>query len=179
MEGTSGPTSLVKEGQLARIVPGLLLNIIEDGDFTASLLNLCQFLVTLTVERCFLALRRNLLSFVPLLLAITEKSPTSQCLHLPVMYFHTLIKPPPKHSLFQAEMSMCLSLSSYERCFSLFTIFAQLHWTVSRTSLCLLYWASQNWPQYFWCGLKSGESKNHIVQGKENINSELLMPKLD
>ncbi|PKU40464.1 hypothetical protein llap_9225 [Limosa lapponica baueri] len=61
-----------------------LLNTSKNGDSTTSLGNLCQYLVTLTVKKCFPVFRRNLLCFrfCPSSLVTPEKSwaPTSNCI---------------------------------------------------------------------------------------------------
>ncbi|XP_074997864.1 armadillo repeat-containing protein 1 isoform X2 [Calonectris borealis] len=66
-----------------------LLNISKGGDSTTSLANLCQCSVTLTVKKCFLLFRGNLLSssVCPLRLVLslgtTEKSLALSSLHPP------------------------------------------------------------------------------------------------
>ena len=71
------------QSQLPRIVPRQLLEISKDGDSTASLGKLCQCLVTLTLKKCFLMFRGNLLCFslcpLPLVLALGshQKEPGS------------------------------------------------------------------------------------------------------
>jgi len=59
-----GPSLLLRQGHLEPVVqdcPDDFLSICEDGDFTASLGNLCQCSVTLTMKKDFLTFRWNLL----------------------------------------------------------------------------------------------------------------------
>lgn len=94
-EGTSG-SHLVKPlcsawSQLPRTMSGRLLNVSKDEDFTTSLHNLCQSLVTLRVKKYFLMFRRNLLCFslfqLPLVLSLgtTAESLAPAPLHCPLM----------------------------------------------------------------------------------------------
>ncbi|PKU46071.1 gamma-aminobutyric acid receptor subunit alpha-4 isoform x1 [Limosa lapponica baueri] len=82
------------------------LNISEDENSTISPKNLCQCPVTLTVEKCFLMFRKNLLCFTlcllpPVLsLGTTEKSLALSSLFPPIRYFYTWIRSPdPSHLL--------------------------------------------------------------------------------
>jgi len=84
-----------------------LLSASKDADATTSLGNLCQCLVTLTVKKCFLMFRGNLLCFslcpLPLVLSLgTTKKSLDPSLHPPFRYWSTLIRSP-EPSLLQAE----------------------------------------------------------------------------
>ena len=96
-----GPTlcsSRATQSQLPSTMSIGLLNISKDGDSAVSLGNLCQCSVTLTVIKCFLMFRGNLLCFRlcprPLFLALntTGKSLAPFSLQSLFRYLYTLIR---------------------------------------------------------------------------------------
>ncbi|XP_052646855.1 uncharacterized protein LOC128143559 [Harpia harpyja] len=102
LEGTSG-SHLVQHPcsslhQQPRTVSRQIVTVSKDGDSTTSLGNLCQSLVTLTLKKCFLMFRGNLLCFslcplpLVLLLGATEKILAPSFSHPPFSpYFHWLL----------------------------------------------------------------------------------------
>ncbi|KAK4828311.1 hypothetical protein QYF61_025323 [Mycteria americana] len=87
-------------------------------DSTTSLGNLCQCSITLTVKKCFLMLRWNLLGFsmhpLPLVLPLvtTEKSLALSSLLPLFSYLYTLIRSPPSRYFSGLNSPSSLSLSS-------------------------------------------------------------------
>ena len=131
-EGISGghpvqPPLLKQDHLKPRTMSRKLLNISRDGDSTTSLCNLCQCLVTLTVTKCFLMFRGNLLCFslcpLPFYLSLgtTGKSLAPSSCHSLFRYLHTLIRFP--LSLLFARLN---SPNSLNLCY-----LRALHWTLS------------------------------------------------
>jgi len=106
-----------------------VLSISTGGNSTTSLGNLCQCFITLTVEKCCLVFRRNLLCFSLCPLPpvpsqdTTENSPAPSSFP-PIRCLHTGIAP--LSCLFQAEQSHLSQLPLTERCFGPLIIFSAL-----------------------------------------------------
>ena len=105
--------------------------------------------------------------FVPLLLVLLlgtiEKSLASPFLHPPFRYLYTLMRSPLSLLFSKLTSSSSLSFSSQKGCSSPFIIFVALHWTLSNTSVYLLYWGAQHWTQHSRYGLTSTEQRGRIT----------------
>ena len=119
------------------------MNIIKNGDSITSVGKLCQCLLTLTVNKCCLIFRQNLLCFclcpLPLVLSLgtNVKSLARSCLHPSFRYLYTLIRYHPRFLFSRLNNPCSLSLSSQERCSSPSVIFMALHWTISSRAVSL------------------------------------------
>lgn len=113
-------------------------------DFTTSLGNLCQFLITCTLNKCFLIFRGNLPCFslcplpLVLVLCITEKS-LALCMLPSGIYRHwwdqpELLLPQPE----QTQPSWSFVTGAPYRFSSSFIIFIALCWIFSTLSMSLV-----------------------------------------
>ena len=70
---------------------------------------------------------------------------------------------PPSLPFCRLNSPSSLSLSSYVRYSSPLVVLVALHWTLSSSSMSLLYWAAQKWTQYSRCGFSSAEYRGRIT----------------
>lgn len=120
--------------------------------------NLCQCSVNLTVKKCFLMFRKSPeFQFVTIASGAITAPQKWESLHpLPVTcpsFLYILIRSLQNLPFSRLKSSSSLSLSSYVGCPSPLIILVGLHWTLSRMSMSVLYWETQNRTQYFWDGL--------------------------
>lgn len=132
--------------------------ISKDGDSTTSMGHLHQCSITLSVKKCFLVFGENLPEFW---LVPVASSPVSghhwnepgSISFVPSLQVFIDMGEILLGLLFSGLSSLrCLSLFSWETCFSLLIILTALHWTLSSgESLSLVWWAAQNWTQCSSC----------------------------
>jgi len=134
-----------------------------EGDSITCLSSPCQCFITHTVE-VFSDVEMEPLAFqvcAHCLLSCHWKKPGCNVISSSCKIFVYTDEMSPVLSLFQAEKSQLqlrlsqLSLSSQDKCSSLFTIFMTLHWIISSMNMSFLYWAAQNWTKYSRCILIS------------------------
>lgn len=153
-----GPALLLKQGHLELIARDHVKTAFD------CLGNLCQYLVTPTVTKCFPVLRQHLCFNLCLLVCVSmvlslgtmDKTLALTSLHPLSRSLYTLIRCP--WVFFGLNSSSSPSLSSYVRCSSPLIIFAVLHWTLWKNSISLLFSGAQNGSQN---GLINAEGKNH------------------
>lgn len=121
----------------------------RDRDSTTCLGNLCQCLTTLTVKKCFLAFRWNLMFFnlyglfLVLSQGTTEKSLALTSSLSPVKCLYILIWSLLSLLFSRLNRLSCLSPSSWEKCSNPLIILANLHWTHCIKSIRLCTWESR------------------------------------
>lgn len=131
---SSGPSPLIKQGHLEPVAHDCVLMGFEylQGD-PLSLGNLCQSLITFTVE---------VLSDVSVCVHCHWSclwAPLKKALLCLLCTFSSGIYKIPLPIFYPGWTVPAFSLSSYERCSSPFIIFLALHWTISSSSISLKY----------------------------------------
>lgn len=127
--------------------------IYREGGSTCSLSTMCQCSATCKVRRCFLMVRRKLLlQMEPIAshLAVGHHwKEAGTILFAPSLYVFTYMdKSFPEPKFPRLNPSSSISLSSQERCSTLFIIFMALQRTLSSMSMSLLLLGGQNWAQH-------------------------------
>lgn len=123
-----------------------VFNISREVDYKTSLGNLYQYSVMLIVKNFFLIWRWNILCFIlcPLPLVLVtghhQKESGPILLKPSLKVFLYIDKIPSKPFLLQAKQVQLAQPFPIKRCSSLLIIFITLCWTLSRSSVPLLYW---------------------------------------
>ena len=80
-----------------------------------------------------------------------------------IFRFYRYGEDPPEPSLLQAEQSQLPQPFTIGAMLQSLHHLCALRWTLSSTSMFLLYWGAQNWTQHSRCGLPSAEQRGRIT----------------
>ena len=170
-------SSRATESQLLRTMSTQLLNISKVRGCRTSLGNLCQCLVTLTVKKCLLMFRGNLLCFrFGLLLWSCHWAPLKRAWHysfcpLSFQAFIHIDEIPLSLLFSRLNSPSSLSLSPQEKRSSPFIVLVAIHCTLSSMATSHFCWGAQNWTQLSRRGLTSAEGRGRITSPSSGIPS--------
>lgn len=156
-------TLLLKQGNLGLIAHGYVQTAFENLQ-GGRLYNISgQYLSHITVKKCFLTYKGNLLCFSlgPLFLVLslgtTEKSLSPSYLLHSFKYLYTWLWDFPEFLFPGLKSPNSLSLSSFERWAGPLTIFVALWWTIFSISMSVLCGEVLDRVQCSWCSFTSDE----------------------